>query len=209
VIRARHLSRRNVFFAVAAVSAMTIGVLALISSETGGASEPRPGLTAGVSALDRLPPAATLPDKIVEILGVLPPAVVDKSTVVAKQRVRLLRSDLGVGRTGFYAFRSKSGSVCFIVEEHSAVCPSRLSAGEPGLLWSIGGGTETVPAALVGVAADNVASIGLIVDRVPVPVTIKNNAAFAELPPAADTATITIVYADGQSPETTMVHLQG
>ncbi len=96
-----------------------------------------------------------------------------------------------------YAFKSKSGSPCVVLTGQTGFCAQSASDGTPGLQWSIGGGTPKLPSTLVGIASDDVASVGLDVDGANVPVTLANNVAFAEFPADSQHATITITRADG------------
>jgi len=168
---------------VIVLAILGMATLLFANAHIGGASQPPPGLTAGVSALDDLPAEASVPVDVMDTLRVLDPAVVGPVDQAATQ-MRKLRSSLGVSRTDVYALRSKTGSICFIARPHAAVCPSTLRAGQAGLLFAIGGGSGTAeaPGVLVGIAADNVTGVDLTVDGADVPVTVENNAAFAELP---------------------------
>lgn len=180
----------------------------VLRSEGSEAGVPRPGLTAGVSSLDSLPAASSIPADVMAVLKVLPPTVVENPGAVTR-RMRVLRTDVGPGRSGIYAFRSKLGTVCVIVQQHSALCPHALDAGEPGLLWSIGGGKDDAPPAFVGVAADTVESVDLTIDGTTKRLPVKHNAVFEAIEPTAKNAVITINYSDGQAPQSTSVNLNG
>ena len=189
-----------------AAAVRAVGILALVAASAvvlfaatrGEAQKPLPGLSAGVSALDRLPAASNVPPDVLKTLGYLDPHVVGPSRDGA-QKLRKLRSDLGRGHLGLYALRSKTGSVCFILEKDSALCPARITAGSPGLLWTIGGGTEAVPGSLAGVASDPVKAVELTIDGNRIPVTLENNAVFAELPAGGHEASIVVRYDDGRT----------
>jgi hypothetical protein len=191
----RRLIVRMIFLAAAATAA---AAALLIYASQGEAQEPLPGLLAGVSALDTLPPAANVPPDVVETLKSLDPSDVGEPAAAAK-KLRRLRSNVGTAKRDLYAFRSPTGAVCFVMEEHSALCPSALTAGSPGLLWTIGGGTEKVPGALAAIAADPVTAVELRVDDKAVPVSLANNAAFAELPSGGHEAVIVVHYRDTRS----------
>jgi hypothetical protein len=170
----------------------------LFAATRGEAQKPLPGLSAGVSALERLPAASNIPPDVLKTLGYLDPRVVGPSHEAAP-KLRRLRADLGTAHLGLYALRSKTGSVCFILERDSALCPSAITAGSPGLLWTIGGGTEAVPGSLAGVAADPVEAVELTIDGNHVPATLKNNAVFAELPAGGHEASIVVRFDDGRT----------
>jgi hypothetical protein len=193
---------------------VALGVIALaaligffLNTSSGTARQPPPGLTAGVSALDDLPPEANIPADVVRSLNALPPDVVGLVAETQK-KIRKLRSNLGASGTNIYAFRSRTKSACLIVPQYATICPHELEAGGPGLLWAIGGGTERIPGALVGLAADNVTGVDLTVDQVAIPVTLLNNAVFADLPRDAVQATVVIHYVDADD-QTATINLRG
>ena len=194
---------------VIVVATLGMATVLVAYASIGAASQPPPGLTAGVTALDQLPAEASVPADVVGTLGVLDPAVVGSPDQAAAQ-LRKLRSNLGLSGTDIYALRSRTGSVCFIALPHAAICPQTLQSGQAGLLFAIGGGAGTaeVPGVLVGVAADNVTGVELTVDGAAVPVTLENNAAFAELPVDADAAQVVIHYR-GFDDETIALELGG
>ena len=185
--------RRTTALIVLAIVALA--TVLFVATGTGSAGQPPPGLTAGVSAVDDLPAEANVPSAVVETLRAFDPALIG-SVDQARKKMRKLRSGLGASQTAIYAFRSQTKSVCVIVVDHSAICPSSLQAGQAGLLFAIGGGYGTAdsPGMLAGVAADNVTGLDLIVDGADVPVTVENNAVFAELPFPASRAEITVHY---------------
>jgi hypothetical protein len=115
----------------------------------------------------------------------------------ALANVRKLRSDLGVLRSELYAFRARNGSVCWILTEFVGSCPDSAERGSPGLQWTIGGGYDNVPGALVGIAANDVRTVRLVLDGASQPVSLVNNAVFAEVPRSAKRAEIVIVHRDG------------
>lgn len=182
---------------LAVVLVAMLGVLpVLYFTSKGEAQEQPPGLTAGVSSLLTAPRAGDIPPDVESMLEAFPPTTVGSAAEV-RRSLRLLRSDLGGARRAIYAFRSQTGSVCFVVSGHSGVCPASVTAGGPGLLWAIGGGTESAPGSFAGVVSDSVSGISLVIDGQPVPVSIANNAAFADLPRDGMSAVITISYTNG------------
>jgi hypothetical protein len=86
--------------------------------------------------------------------------------------------------------------------------PASALERQPRFQWTIGGGYESVPSALLGVVSDQVSAISLHVDGTSVPVTIKNNFAYGEFLRDARKAEITIHRRDGSSSSDT-VNLQG
>jgi hypothetical protein len=60
----------------------------------------------------------------------------------------------------------------------------------------------------VGIAADNVTGVDLTVDGADVPVTVENNAAFAELPVPAHAAQV-VIHDRGFDDQTFAIDLDG
>jgi len=158
--------------------------------------EPPQGVSAGVSALDRLPPAATVPASVVRFVDTVAPQR-DTDPQRALAQIRKLRSDLGRAHSDLYAFRSAAGAPCFILVGQVGICAKSATDGSPGLHWTIGGGTASVPSNLVGIASDDVRAVELAIDGVSVPVSLVNNAVFAEYATSGKNAVITIVRKDG------------
>jgi len=184
------------------VAAATLGVAALVGvrlAASGSAGrEPPPGVSAGVSALDRLPPAGAVPPEVVRFVrAVAPQRGTDPDRALAQ--VRKLRTGLGVTHADLYAFRSATGAPCFILLGEVGLCPRSATDGSPGLQWTIGGGMPGNPSNLVAIASDDVAAVGLVIDGAPIPVSLANNVAFAEYPASGRHAQITIARRDGTS----------
>jgi hypothetical protein len=178
----------------------TLGAAALVGVRLAGSGsagqEPPPGVSAGVSALDRLPPARAVPSEVVRFVrAVAPQRGTDPER--ALRQIRRLRTGLGKTRADLYAFRSATGAPCFILVGEVGLCPRSATDGTPGLQWTIGGGMPGNPSDLVAIASDDVAAVGLAVDGTPVPVSLANNVAFAEYPASAGYAQITIARRDG------------
>jgi hypothetical protein len=114
---------------------------------------------------------------------------------VALSRLRLLRQDVGARRGDVYAFASDTGGPCFILTGQGGACAVSAS-GTRGFTWTLGGGEAGVPSSLVGVIADDVARVELVVDGRNVPVGVAKNVAFAEYPATASAARLTIAYTD-------------
>ena len=175
----------------------------LVGSGTAG-HEPPKGVSAGVSALDRLPPASNVPADVVRFVQfVAPQRGIDPKRALAE--IRRLRSNLGATHADLYAFRSGRGAPCFVLVDQVGACARSAADGSPGLHWTIGGGYGDVPSSLVGIASDDVQSVELTVDGDPVPVSLANNAVFAEYPSGSQRAEITIHRKDGTQ---STVHVQ-
>ena len=192
-----HPSRRKSVVLVGAFLALSASVIAGVLASHGSANQPpSPGVSAGVSSLTSLPVQADLPPAVVRFVDF---AARQRGTdpEQTKARIRKLRSDLGTTRADLYAFRTKSGATCFILIGQVGSCPASPAAGSPGLQWTIGGGYGAVPSSLVGIAADDVTKVDLTVDGADIPVSLRNNVAFAEYPTRAANAEITIHRRDG------------
>jgi hypothetical protein len=190
------LTRNRKLLLAAALPVAAASTAAGVFAAVGSPAHPPPGVSAGVSSLDRLPPVSTVPSRIQRFIDVAARARgMDPSQV--KSRVRMLRSNLGRAGADLYAFRSDTGAACFVLVGQVGVCPASASDGSPGLQWAIGGGYLDVPSNLVGVASDDVTKVDLTVDGTQVPTSLRNNAVFAEYPQSAKAARITIERRDG------------
>ena len=188
---------RLVFVAAATLGAATLVGVRLAASGSAG-PEPPPGVSAGVSALDRLPPARAVPPEVVRFVrAVAPLRGTDHERALA--RVRRLRAGLGETHADLYAFRAATGAPCFLLVGEVGLCPRSATEGSPGLQWTIGGGMPGNPSNLVAIASDDVEAVGLVIDGAPVPASLANNVAFAEYPASARHAQITIARHDGTS----------
>lgn len=201
--------RRRRRLAIALVFGLVVVIAATFGlARRGEASSPAPGLTAGVAAMNALPVHS----------GALPPTVSrfvetaaharDTDPAAALSRVRLLRGELGTSARAVYAFKTSTGSICFIVTGGAGVCPRTVREGTPGLLWTIGGGTEQDPSSFTGIASDEVASLVLTVDGKAILTSIDNNVAYAEFPAVSRDAVIAIERTAGSETKVD-VHLQG
>lgn len=192
---------------VAVIVAMA-GAL-FVTTRSGAAGQAPPGLTAGVSALDRLPAEANVPGDVLDTLRLFKPEVVGPFDE-AQGKLRKLRSGVGVAGVDIYALRSRTQSVCVIVRKYSGLCPSSLRSGPSGVLFSIGGGYGTAesPPVFAGVAADNVTDVDLWVDEAEIPVAVEGNTVFAALPLDAGSVRIVIHY-NGFDDQTYSLDLRG
>jgi hypothetical protein len=194
-MRLRLIRNKKLLFALvlaAAAASTAAGVLAAV----GSAPHPPPGVSAGVSSLDRLPAVATLPPRVAHFVDVAAGAR-GMDPEQAKIRVRELRTNLGTTGADVYAFESSRGAACFILTGQVGICPASASDGSPGLQWTIGGGYPGRPSNLAGIASDDVTRIQLRVDGRDVPTSLQNNVVFAEYPQSAKLARITIHRRDG------------
>jgi len=195
VITVRLTRNRKLILAAAlpvAAASTAAGVLAAVGSN----AQPPPGVSAGVSSLERLSPVSTLPPRVARFVEVAARARgMDPEQM--KTRVRRLRSDLGKTGADLYAFESDTGAACFVLVGQVGLCPQSASDGSPGLQWTIGGGYVDVPSSLVGIASDDVKKVDLTIDGADVRTSLQNNAVFAEYPRSGKVAHITIERRDG------------
>ena len=191
---ARRPRRRLLVAAAAAVVAAAAGATALADRFLG----PSPALTAGVSALDRLPPVETVPDSVMANLD-RHAAYAGISPSEASARMRLLRTGLGQG--DLYAFRGTNGSVCMVLTGHVGSCIKETSMAEPGVIWAVSGGTPGEASAIVGLASDNVTALTLAEGGHRRSVAVINNAFYAPLAVSSDDAALALEvhFGDGST----------
>ena len=166
-----------------------------------------PGNSGAVDALSRLPAPAHVPaDVLLDVRRMA--SATGGSEAVAVASLRLLRSNLGVTHSDFYAFRPSAGNaVCSFVTGRGGVCPTASSSTTSGIEWAIGGGYPAwsehgyVPPAIDGIASDNIRSVTLVSNGVEIPLEIVNNAFYEDLDMPADgtpwNLEIHIAYANG------------
>jgi hypothetical protein len=192
-----------------AVGAVGLGVslsVALATAHTPRDAD-RGGLSAGVSAIDALPPAASVPP---DVLAWVEQSARDMGNDPnkAKKRVRRLRSNLGARHSDFYAYREENGAICTDLEFQAAACPFSADDGPPGIDWFTAGGWESVPRNVVGLVADNVVRVSLVAEGTSRAVPIVNNAIFAELPSDAP-AELHLTFRDGSTRTTVLPGADG
>ena len=209
--RAGSASRRHVHIPPAVLGTMSPRALNVVRGERDvdvstearpAAGSPAPGVSAGVAALAR--PAqvpAVVPEEVRRFVDHMA-RTTRTDPVQALARLRVLRSGLGSSKASVYAFRSSSGSPCFVLTGYGGACAQDPRDGMPGLHWTIGGGHDSVPSVLVGVASDDVSRVELRVDGTAVPVSLESNAVFAEFPQAARQAEVVVVHEDGATSKT-------
>ena len=163
-----------------------------------------PGVSAGVSSLTRPGrPPASVPKEVRDFVDHTA-RMTQTDPSVALARLRVLRSGLGTTEASVYAYRSSRGSPCFILTGYGGACAQDPRDGMPGLHWTIGGGHDGVPSAIAGIAGDDVTRVELRVDGTAIPVSLENNAVFAEFPASASRATIVVVHDGGAESRTTL-----
>jgi hypothetical protein len=157
------------------------------------------------AALDHLPILSVLPGEIANSVQRLA-AFDGTDAAAASHAVRLTHGTLG-SRDGIYAFKDSRGNVC-IIEAVSLFCNPDGGTSTPGINWGIGGGDAQNPSRFVAVYSDDVAGISLTVDGSDVPVSMRNNIAYAEFPAASQQSEFTVTYVDG-SQRTITTNLAG
>ena len=212
--RAESASRRHVEISPRVLGTMSPRVLNIIRGErdvdvavearvAGAAVGLAPGVSAGVGALAGPARAPTaIPDEVRRFVDHTA-RMTRTDPAQALAGLRMLRSELGSTRASVYAFRSSSGSPCFVLTGYGGACAQSPRDGMPGLHWTIGGGHDSVPSVLVGIASDDVSRVDLRVDGASVPVSLSRNAVFAEFAGSARQATIVVVHDGGAKSETT------
>lgn len=176
------------------VGGAALGAGLLVSHGSAGPA-PAPGVSAGVSSLQRLPPATDVPSAVARFVR-LAASARGTDPEQALRAVRRLRSNLGRTSSAVYAFESAHGAPCFVLVGHAGACAKTASDGTPGLQWTIGGGYGDVPSNLVGIVSDDVTGVTLLIDGSAVPVSLKNNVVFGEFSSAAKRAKIVVHRAD-------------
>jgi hypothetical protein len=172
----------------------SIGVTEISGSR--GSKLLRPGVSAGIAALSEAPTESRIPAEVADFVK-YEAAVTDTDPAKARAGVRELRRNLGKDHAGVYVVRSRTGSPCFILTGYGGACAQNPRDGTPGLHWMIGGGHDDAPSVLVGVAGDDVSAVRLTVDGRSNPVSLADNAVFAEFPRSAGSATIQLYHRNG------------
>jgi hypothetical protein len=179
------------------ISAGAFAVFSKSQSDTAGVS-------AGVGALDRLPPVSEVPSGVAEWVD-RAAAATGTDPATARSDLREMRADLPLGdrRVSMYAFPERNGAVCFFVETVVSLCPNDPSAGEEGIQWVAGGGVPGItPRTIVAIVSDAVASASLRINSDILELKVVNNSIYAELPdvdPKSGTYALDLSYADGSS----------
>jgi hypothetical protein len=192
--------------------AVSVALLAALGAGSALAYEylgPSPGFTAGLSALNTLPPVAwpsSLPSG----------ALADEAGAIgltasqAGQRLRLLQSGRSLGNTNginLYAFPGNGGTGCLFITgpDASGICLSPSMANNPaldGVAYANGGGDSMQtpgPLAVWGLVADNVSGVETDISGVTHTVPIVNNSFYADYDQitTADTIRLMVTFTDG------------
>ena len=165
-----------------------------------GSSAPPSGLSVGVSALDH---ATAGTASAVDAIKQHDLSAFDEinatrlSTTPAAMAATWRELRTGLGDRSQQLFAQKVGkSYCFVLTGSGGTCAA--TDGDSSFAYTIGGGNGSdLPGALAGIVADDVTGIDLTVDGQNVPVSIANNAVYAQLPPNGRRTQITVVHADG------------
>jgi hypothetical protein len=156
-----------------------------------------------VSPLASLPPQARVPAEVARFVAHV--GELTHSKPADPGSVRLLRSSLGAGGGDVYGVTSAAGSPCFILTGYGGTCAGGGNTARSGVAWIIGGAHDGLPGIFVGLAADDVSSVRLDVDGASVPVSLRSNVAFAELPARAHDAIVTTIRAGGRTSSESLV----
>jgi hypothetical protein len=150
-----------------------------------------------VRALTSLPPKTNLPPEVAKFVAYV--GELTHSGPADPRSVRLLRTNLGTGGGDVYGVASASGSPCFILTGYGGTCGGGSGTSRTSVAWIIGGAHDGLPSIFVGLAADDVERVRLVVDGVSVPITLRSNVVFAEFPASAHDAVVTTTRAGGRT----------
>jgi hypothetical protein len=196
-----------------------VGLLAVLGLSTAAAysashllSAPAPHLAPGVrndvGSMRTLSPVVDVPAAVLS-------AVRDSASRSggdpgdAAQSLRLLVTGAGVTGDQLYAFKGYQGEVCFILWRRMGTCPQGAQTFDQGIVWAVAGSYPAivgnrelnVPSAVVGIVADNIASVTLAQGSTSTTLPIVRNAFFYELADVADgtpwDARLLVGYTDG------------
>lgn len=107
---------------------------------------------------------------------------------VATRTLRLLRSNLGATGSDLYVYSPGHNALCIIVWQINGACPTLPHTNHPGVLFTFSPGgpgypnqPADIPAAVAGIAADNVKAIDFVSNGDTIPLEIMNNAFFGNI----------------------------
>ncbi|HYZ78914.1 MAG TPA: hypothetical protein VE596_16240 [Gaiellaceae bacterium] len=164
--------------------------------------------TFSVGRLTSLPPQARVPAEVARFVAHV--GELTGSAPADANSVRLLRRNLGKGHGDVYGLESRAGTPCFILTGYGGVCVAGGSAAaRSGLAFVVGGGDDGLPGVFVGLAADDLRRVELLIDGSNVPVSLEGNVAFAELPAGARSGAVTTRRAGGQISSVQLPDLKG
>jgi hypothetical protein len=193
-------SRRPVLLVVAAIA---LGLLA--SAPVGGASLAHRAMT-GLG--DLWSSAAPPPDDPADVQNLaedvtrVPPGVANRAGTPLLGKARDLLSGLGTAGETISAFPTSTGDVCYEIKAAGSCgnldkWPWKTVGFTFGILW-----TRADGARVYGVAADQVASINIVIAGTPHPAILQNNAFYYQLPRddhSEDVQRVVAVWDDGST----------
>lgn len=204
----RRINKKRVF----AASAVVLGVTCVASASAivvtgagpatfnpfGNSTAPGPSPAQSITALHKLPSVTHVDPSLSFALDRAAQATAG-AVAAGQESLRLLREDVGVLHSNIYAFTPSDGVLCVAILNRQGACfqPDTASPA-PGVYALLSAGGEgyagdlaEVPAAVAGVVTDDVASLTLVDGTQELPVAIRNNAFFVEVP-EAPRATFTV-----------------
>lgn len=166
-----------------------------------------------MSAITRTPvdssPPAALANDITTSMNAL-----GSDAQTAVQSLRLLRSGLGATGSDLYVFTPGGNAWCLFLWERQSTCPTAPQSTTSGALYLLSPGgpgyvgqPDNVPAAVVGIVADNIRSVALIERGTTLNLPIINNSFFDDLNEPNDspfTVQLRFTYADGTTSTATL-----
>jgi hypothetical protein len=191
-----------------------VGFLAAVGAASAVAYHylgPSPGFSAGLSSLDKLPPApwpASLPRTALDNEAAATGLTPDE----AAQRLRLVQTGLSLGRENvkgisLYAFQGKAGTGCIFITgpDASGICLPSWMTDNPaldGVAFAVGGGRSIQtpgPLAVWGLVADNVSGVETDISGVTHSVPIVNNSFYTgdDQITSKDTIELMVTFNDG------------
>jgi hypothetical protein len=182
---------------VIAAAGLCGGLVAAFATAHDPRDADRAGLTAGVSALERLAPQPSLPPAFARWVE-QSARDTGNDPARATTQVRKLRTDLGMRHSALYAYPEENGGLCVALEHQVASCGAAADAGPPGIQWMTGGGWEGIPRNVVAVVSDDVMRVRLEAAGATRAVPIVNNSIFAKLP-GDGSAELRLEFRDGSS----------
>jgi hypothetical protein len=199
--------RRSRWTAIPAVA-----ILAAVASATGALAYhffgPSPGFTAGLSALEHLPPAS-LPTSLPPVALEHAAGAVGISPDQARTRLHLVRTGLtlGPGRSTasgrLYAFEGQPGTACIFLIGQGDTCLTPASVSYTrSVMPAIFSGYPGQTPALVALVADDVRSVDLKLGAKVRNITIVNNSVYADLTGLTSSTTISLLVTFDQGART-------
>lgn len=210
------MQKRRVFFFASTLALMTATVAGAVAAGLGGAAARppygtwAPGVAGNVGAMNRLAQPVSPPAALADSVA-YSASRTGGDPGAARQSLRRLHSDLGVGRNAIWAFSPDRRAICLVVWQRTTACPTSTGTPHPGVLWVLNGGYPSViegkavdvPSSLAGVVTDDVRAVTVSSNGQETPIEIVNNSFFHELaePTGGEAWTIElrVSYNDGRS----------